>query len=195
MVNLFGIKVGSYLYYERCNSEQLSDQPIDNSVKVVTNFEQLKDNKLGIQQNIMENLLQNNSDLFVCFEGDVPLGMMWGHSGSCYVRGPGIPIIQGKDSVYWFWIFTLPEARGKNIFKRLKNAFFTHYKDSRCFTALVEPSNSIMRSEMDKIGFKETKQYYYVKLSNTALIIEQSCRTKKINFHIEMGNQHNLVLI
>lgn len=195
MVNILGLKLGRYILYELSSTQHSCDTIYDNNVRLVTNIDQLKYNTLGIQPEAMDRLLQNNTELFVYIENDYPLGMMWGHRGSCYVRGPGIPLLQDKDTVYWFWVFTLPEARGKNVYKRLKNAFFNHYKDSKGFTALVEPSNSIMRREMNKIGFKETKQYFYIKLLNTSLIFEQCITTHKFIFHIETGNRHNLVLI
>jgi len=195
MLSILGLKIGSYLLYECSCPQNITDTICDNKIRRVKSIDDLKCNTLGTQTAAVRSLLAQGVDLFAYFEGDMPLGMMWGHRGSCYVRGPGIPLIQNKDTVYWFWIFTSPEARGKNVYKKLKAVFFDYYKDARSFTALVEPKNSIMRREMDKLGFKITTQYYYIKLLNSSFFLDRSLDSNNFEFHIEVGNRYNLLLI
>lgn len=194
MVCILGIRFGCYILFEK-NDVSQSDQFNDEEVKCITEFCLIKHNMLGIHQGTMERLLKHDSDLFVCFTGEIPVGMMWGHRGSCYVCGPGIPLVQDSDTVYWFWGLTLPEARGKNVFNRLRIAFFTHYSDTKAFTTLVEPGNKIMRRAMKKMGFVEAKRYYYIKSGSNSLLFEKIYKTNKTNIRIEHGNNDNLLEI
>ena len=195
MVNILGITFGRYILYELYRPVQLCDLVFDSNVQLVTKYHQFKKNKLGILQESMDRLLQNSTDLFVYFEGDVALGMMWGHRGNCYIRGPGISLFQDEETIYWFWIYTAPEARGKNIYKTLRNTFFSHYNGINKFTALVEPANVIMRNEMSKMGFVETKRYIYVKCRDNSLQYVKCNKSQKNYIQLDKGNRHNLILI
>ena len=195
MVNILGIKFGRYILYELCCPVQPSDVVFDSDVQLVTRYDQLKKNTLGILRESMDRLLLNYTDLFVYFEDDFPLGMMWGHRGSCFIRGPGIPLFQDEETVYWFWIYTVPYARGKNIYKKLRNSFFSHYKEIKKFTALVEPDNAIMIGEMSKMGFVEAKRYFYVKFGDNSLLYEKCGKSQNSSIHLENGNRHKLLLI
>lgn len=168
-IKLFGIRFGKYIHYELYNPREQNST--SDNVKLVSNIDHFDYKILGLHYESATKLLQNRSDLFVYFEGSKPLGMMWGYRGSCYIRGPGISLVHNDGIVYWFWIYTVPEARGKNVYKSLKSAFFQHYKTAKGFVALVEPSNTIMRREIEKIGFVETKRYFYINFKNKPLII------------------------
>lgn len=195
MFNLFGIKVGKYILFEKRNSAPLYNLPIDSNVRLVTDYNQLRYNTLGIQKSAMERLLQYDTKLLVCFDGDIPLGMMWGHRGSCYIRGPGIPLVQDKNSVYWFWIYTSPEARGRNVFNRLKDAFFSLYNEAHTFTALVEPGNEIMCRQMGKMGFIQSKRFIFFKSRNGSLLFEKCNKSQKNYISFELGNKRQLLII
>ena len=195
MINILSLKLGRYIVYELCGPVQSCYHVFDSNVRIVTEFDQIKDNSLGIQQDNFERLLKNKTNLFVYFERGVPSGMMWGHIGGCYIRGPGIPLLLDEKSVYWFWIYTLPQARGKNIYKKLKTAFFHHYKGYNCFTALVDPCNTFMRCEMSKIGFIEAKYYFFVKFGSTSVLFERCNVDNKCNLRFEKGNKHDLPFI
>ena len=181
MLSLFGLKIGKFILYESLNLKKQNN--LVENVKLVSSIDCFDYTVLGLQYESATKLLQNRSDLFVYFEGLKPLGMMWGYRGSCYIRGPGISLVHDDDIVYWFWIYTVPEARGKNIYKSLKSAFFEHYKTAKGFIALVEPSNIIMRREIEKTGFVETKRYFYVNFKNHPLIFT-TCdhKIKNISF-------------
>lgn len=195
MINMLSVKMGRYVLYELVRSLDTCCSSYDRNVRLVTDYMELKTNNLGIQKESIENLLPNNTDLFVYFEDELPLGMMWGHSGSCYIRGPGIPIIQEEDTVYWFWIYTVPEARGKNVFTKLSKHFFSHYSEVKKFTALVDPSNIIMKSEMNKLGFKVAKTFSYFKFGTTTILIDRNRQTNRYKISIEQGNSYNLLTI
>jgi len=195
MVNRVNMAFGKYILYELNGAAKLAGDGFDPNVKLIKTFDSIKGNKLGITQESMDRVLSKNSDLFLCFDGDMPLGMMWGHRGSCYIRGPGIPLLYDEGTVYWFWIFTLPEARGKNVFKRLTNSFFHHYKGAKNFVALVDPRNTIMRNQINKLGFIENKLYTYAKLGTNSLVFEKSVMAQQSSFHFESGNRHHLPVI
>lgn len=195
MNNIIALSTGSYLLYELINPVNSCDLHFDTDVRLVTKYNELKNNTLGVNQENMERLLRNNSDLFVCFDRDIPVGMMWGHRGSCYIRGPGIPLLQDEETIYWFWVYTVPESRGKNVYKKLRDVFFCHYKSNNKFVALVDPGNKIMRKEMDKLGFVTNKQFYYIKINNVSFILEKCCKSQQIDFKVNFGNQNNYLII
>jgi ribosomal protein S18 acetylase RimI-like enzyme len=187
--------LGRFLLFEKKAPFPVCNSILDDSVKHITDFELLKDNKLGILQVNFERLRQQNTDLFVCFEGNMPVGMIWGHRGSCYVKSLGIPFIQKDDSIYLFWVYTLPEARCKNVFKRLINAFFTHYSDAKIITAVVESKNVAMRNLMIKLGFEEINRYNLIKVGEKTLYFIKNVKTQKIHILLEKGNKNDLLSI
>jgi len=195
MANMLGIKLGRYILYERSRPMNTCDLITCPNVKIITGADQLKDQSFGIQRETIERLLHNRSDLFVYFENDVPLGMLWGHRGSCYVRGPGIPLLLDDDTVYSFWAYVMPMERGKNIYKKMRCNFYSHYKEVRKFISLVEPTNTIVRSQKIKDGYVEVNKITYIKYSDTSLVIEKFNNTQKVEIHLEKGNRHNLLLI
>jgi GNAT superfamily N-acetyltransferase len=176
-----------------CTQAQQS-QPHDDKVKVVTDFGLIKNNILGIEENNMNRLLQNNTDLFVYFEGKVPVGMMWGHRGSCYIKGPRISIYQNDDVVYLFWIYILPEYRQKGVFTKLKDFFFSYYNGMKGFTAFVSPTNEIMRNQLKKSGFVESKRLLYMNFWNKSFLFDKPLHRESI-VRIESENKHNLPVI
>ena len=194
MLHLWGLKCGRYILFEKILDVSLLHQFVDINIKIVNDFNQLKFNKLGVNEGNWERLVQSGTDLFVYFDGKAPAGMMWGHRGSCYVQGPGISLLQDNDTVYWFWAFILPEMRGKNIFTKLYNAFIAHYRDVKKLVCLVEPSNKIMRREIGKREFVEAKRYLYVKSGRRTLLIERRSKTIKTVIRVAHGN-HNLLMI
>ena len=190
-MKILSLKFGRYIMYELRGPVQSSHGGFDSNVKIVTKYEQIKNSSLGVHQESFERLLANNTKMFAYFERDIPLGMMWGHRGGCYIRGPGIPLLLDEKTVYWFWIYILPEARGRGVYKKLRNAFFNHYNGCNYFTALVDPCNKFMRNEMSKIGFAESKSFYYIKYRNLSTLLERCNGRRNFYFHIENGNQPN----
>jgi GNAT superfamily N-acetyltransferase len=195
MADLAFLRYGQYLLYERYNCDDYDALNVDSNVQILKNVEKIRDAKFGIDLNNMEKLLKNGATLFVYFEDDQPLGMMCGYHGPCYIRGPGIPLQNSENTVYRFWTYTLPEARRKNVYKKLKNNFFAYYKGVTKFTSLVDPANTIMRKEMQKMGFNAVKLFSFVKFGEVSLIYSKDLPSKKGKLSIELGNQHNLMLI
>lgn len=185
------LKFGRYLFFKKINSCSSFNEVVDNNIEIVTDFNRIKYNNFGIKKNVIERVLCNNDELFVCFDSDVPLGMMCGHRGSCYVKGPGISIIQNNNTIYWFWAFTSPEHRRKNVFKRLKNFFYNHYSDAEAFGLLVDPSNVIMIREMSIDNFIELKKYYYIKFGLLSFVLEICTATERKKVSISYGNKYN----
>lgn len=194
MIGFMGLRAGRYLLYEYDGQPPLSGT-VSELVTTVTRLDQLDSNPFGIREEDLERLLRHDSDFFVCCQDGAPLGMMWGHRGSCYVRGPGIALLQESTRVYWFWILTLPQARGKQVFQKLRDAFFHHYRGCQGYSALIEPGNTIMTKAVEKMGFGKTKMIYYLKVGATALVVERSLTSGRVSFSAQRGNRHNLVPI
>jgi GNAT superfamily N-acetyltransferase len=194
MIAVFGLRFGRYLLYELdlppCGCSAVSEQ-----VAPVTAFSQLGDNPFGIHSEDLERLARHGSTMFLYTEDGSSLGMMWGHRGSCYVRGPGLTLLQEVGRVYWFWIYTLPKARGKKVFQKLKDAFFDHYGSAGGYSALIEPDNIVMRNAAEKIGFAKKKMIYYIKWRGYTWVVEQSLVLGRFSFRLERGNSRNLVYI
>ena len=194
MIAIGPFRIGKYIFYEKENNGY-PDCTIDLNVKLLRTTEQIVHGNLQVDIETMSQLLGKNVSLFVYFENGKPLGMMCGCKGSCYIRGPGIPLIQSDDTVYWFWIYTLPEARGKNVYTKLKHAFFSFYRDATHFSALVDPDNTIMCSEMHKLGFVPTRLYSYRKLFTISLLTKKNVLSSIVMHSLEIGNRHNLLVI
>ncbi|RII27481.1 MAG: hypothetical protein CXR30_15335 [Geobacter sp.] len=195
MVNILGIRLGRYIQYEQNCPIPTSDQIIYPNIKIVTDADQLKEGFLGIQRERLETLLHNGAELFVYIENDLPLGMLWGYRGSCYIRGPGIPLLLDDDTVYSFWAYVVPEARGKKIYRKIRDVFFSYYKGVKKYVSLVEPSNTIARIEKKKDAYTETKKITYIKFRCISIIIEQFTDSQRFNIHLESGNQYDLLMI
>ncbi len=170
---LHRVNFGSYILYGKNNIGLDLPYQIDKEIKMVNDYVQIENNKMGIKKHDFERLLKNGACLFVYFCENYPTGMMWGHRGSCFILGPGIPLHQKDDTVYWFWIVTIPEARGRNVFTMLRNTFFNYYSDVKYFTALVAPDNKVMRHQMVKMAFKEIKKFYFFKFGSKSFLIEK----------------------
>lgn len=188
-------RTGEYLLYEGTNPFSSARADVDNTIRCLNASDALDSQLFGANVQFLPELLGKGVKLFVCFDENYPLGMMCGYSGSCYIRGSGIPLIQSDDTVYWFWIYTLPESRGKNVYTKLKHAFFSFYKDTNHFTALVDPSNAVMCNEMRKIGFKPTKRYKYIKMPAASFFAIKDISTNTLTYTFENGNRHNLLVI
>lgn len=195
MAKILNIRYGQYIFYELLNSAGPIDSAFDSHVKLVEKYDSRIERAFGVPHKVMEELLSNNDRCFVYFENNLPLGMMWGHQGCCYIRGPGIPIIQENNSIYWYWIYTLPESRGKNIYKKLRDSFFNYYRGSAKFSAIVEKNNIIMHKEMNKIGFVDMKHICYFKLGSASLLYERCSKNNAKTIRLEIGNRLTLPVI
>jgi hypothetical protein len=196
MFNFFGLRIGRYTLFEKRVSQNLCCCDLyDENVRIVRDLKGVDLGPLGIQADAVSKLLEHGIDLFVYFDGDIPLGVMCGHLGSCYIRGPGIPLIQDDETVYWFWIFTAPEARGKNIFNKMQRKFFNYYKDAKCFTAFVDPRNVIMYKQMLKMDFVELYKYFFINFCGYSLIFKTEINDNLSNICFESGNKRKLFLI
>jgi hypothetical protein len=188
-------RIGQFILYELSNALPLIEPILDGNVRILTKYNIEIEKAFGLSKEDLDRMFLNQADLFVYIEDDMPLGMMWGHRGSCYVRGPGIPLFLDSETIYWFWILTLPEARGRGVYKRLKSAFFLHYNAVKCFTALIQSGNSIMKKEVVKMGFIDSKRIVYVKINDASLVITRCNKSKTYSIRLAKETKYNLPII
>lgn len=102
------------------------------------------------------------------------LGVLWGHTGDCFVRGVGKRLDLMQNEAYMYGVFTLPEVRKRNIFNTLKNAFFKFYsaKEIVSYYTLVSPQNKIMITSLRKNGFTAKSFLHYIRFLYIGLLYE-----------------------
>lgn len=191
-------KYGKYLLYVKDHPLKVNPRKIDPNVVKIESSCQIKQivlEDLGYSESILEYFLSNGATIFYYVENHRPLGIMFGYRGSCYIRGPGISLVQNENSVYWFWIYTLPQARKKYVFSKLKNAFFLFHQGASGFSALVDPNNNVMLSQLNKLGFKAQKLISYFKFQNISILCIFEIQTKKTEYKVEFGNKNAFFLI
>lgn len=130
---------------------------------------------LGIEEK--EKLMERFNRGDTCFlakDNGKYLGILWGHTGDCYVRGAGKRLCLMQNETYLYGVFTLPEARHRSIFNTLKNAFLKYYssKGISSYYALVSPQNKIMRASLRKNGFTEKSLLLYIRFFHIGLLYE-----------------------
>jgi GNAT superfamily N-acetyltransferase len=136
---------------------------------------------IGIEQKEVGRRFQAGDLCFLALEGDRFLGMVWGHMGDIYIKGAGKKLAVGSQGVYLYGIFTVPEARRRNIFNSLKKRFFQHYQKEGAnrFLALVYPGNDIMLRALGKIGFTTHSILTYARFHKIGFLHEWSFDHKK----------------
>ena len=187
--------INRYIVYEHEGPINTPCDHIDPNIKIITNIDQLnvididqlKKIEATFSQVRFEKLLNNGMTLMLYINAKVILGMMCGIKGSCYIRGPALRLIQEQDDVYWFWIFTMPEARGKKIYTKLRDYFFRYYNEANKIRALVRPDNLLMKSEFEKHNFFIKSYIFSIKLKGYIFSIEKNYVNK--NFMFKFTNE------
>lgn len=196
-MNIFGLaSVGRFVLYERCNKNEIVKCKFHDNVEIVTSINHLKGNLFIYDRNNVEKLLRNkNVRMFVYTENASYLGVTFGCLGPCYIRGPGIKIDLGENSVYRFWTYVSPEARGLHVYTKLMQSFVKYYENYDKLISLVDPSNIIVCKMMKKIGSHRRKMYFFLKIKNISFVIEKDLTRFKINFYVSNIKKNNLFSI
>ena len=197
MFGIRGFSCGSYVMYDHHHIESLAADADESTVEVVRTYDPGIEAAFGVSRAVMEERLAAGGTCFVLREEGQFLGIMWGHVGSCYVRGVGLPIVRDDSAVYWYWIATVPTARGRGVFTRLSAAFFRYYvgKGVKSCSAIVETRNTIMRNGMKKMGFAAKTKHCFFKLGRVALIVTTDLDTMTHHVSLESGNRGGLAVI
>lgn len=117
-----------------------------------------------------ENVLYLLHSGAVCFlasvRDDPPAAVSWSASGHCYVRGMGFEYDYGKDGYYSFWSFTLPNARGKDLYLSLQTEKVKYElaKDAKKLYGLVEFTNEYSYSLRERLGYRPILKVNYLKI-------------------------------
>jgi hypothetical protein len=185
------ISFGSYFLYEHDHIESLAADAVESTIEVLQAYVPGIEAAFGLSRAAMEARLSAGDTCFVLREEQHALGMMWGHLGSCYVRGVGLPIVQDNSTVYFYWVVTVPTARGRRVFTRLSAAFFRYYVDkgAEACSAIVETRNTIMGNAMRRMGLTKKTKLAFFKIGQVSLIVTTDLATMARRLAFEPGNR------
>lgn len=140
----------------------------------------------GLTHNIIEKRFALGDICFVARDRQKYLGILWGHTGRCYIEGAGKKLDLHEREVYLYGVFVLPEARRRQIFKNMMTKFYQYYT-ARCasgFFALVAPHNLIMQNTLKKLGFAGATKLFYIRVGNIRILhtfhVDSNKRTIKV---------------
>jgi len=121
----------------------------------------------GLAPDHIESMLDSGAVCFMASEnGGPPLAYTWSAYGRCFIRGVGYEHdFEGKYD-YSYFNFTLPEARGKGIYRAIKRVS-AEYADSlgiNRFSALIEFTNEYSLKLHEKMGYEPFIDILFFKL-------------------------------
>jgi GNAT superfamily N-acetyltransferase len=191
---MINIKSGVYIYYETLDFRNSVVNSRNDNIVVIQKYNKMVSEIFNITKKQMDERFHDNDKCFVFMGAGAPIGMMWGHVGSCYIRGVGLSMLLDTDVLYWYWILILPSVRGKGIFKQLRDYYFFYYKSRNIYKccALVDSRNDIMKYEMNKLRFIEIYRVAYLKISAASFIMKKELLRSKVSITLEVGNRHKL---
>lgn len=132
----------------------------------------------GLLREYIENLMKNGAICFLAYYKDAPpVSLSWSISGRVFVRGMGFLHDYGEDGFYSFGSVTLPEARGKGLYRNLQayKAKFETDIGAKKFYVMVEFTNTYSRSLREKLGYRTIINITFLKIFFFRL-----CRVKHV---------------
>jgi len=90
----------------------------------------------------------------------------WGHRGGCFIRGLGLNLNVGSDSVYLYGAYTLPEARMKGIFNTtFKNIYESFQKENVSHIyGLIEHENRYSYNLHERLNFRPEMRVIFLSI-------------------------------
>ncbi len=151
----------------------------------------------GLSTDLLLNRFKYGDTCFLAKGEDKYLGILWGHRGDCYIRGIGKRLNLKQNEVYLYGIYTLPEARHKNVFNTLKYSFFKYYSERGInkYCALVAPNNNIMRTALKKVGFIERSSLFFIRIAKVGLLHEYQFYSEKNSLSIVKEESRDCLVI
>ncbi len=150
-------------------------------VSTITGYDAQLADTFKISKKDMQGRIGAGDKCFAVSDGTGFLGVLWAHTGECFIRGAGKRIQMGNDEVYLYGIFTKPEARRRNVFRSLLNACLRHYSEQNIkkYYALVAVDNLIMQRALEKNGFTVDCSVLYLKAGPIGMLYERGGHGKK----------------
>jgi hypothetical protein len=188
----------SHYIYLNCENVHFQEIPNNTKITIKTNENLPGINEaFQIESNIIIERFKHGDICFLAKENDKYLGILWGHTGDCYIRGVGKRLNLKQNEVYLYGIYTLPEARRKNVFNTLKYSFFKYYSE-RCvnkYYALVAPRNHIMITTLKKVGFIERSRLFYIRIAKVGLLHEYQFDSEESSLKIVTAEPRDCIAI
>ncbi len=137
----------------------------------------------------VRSLLEQGVKVFLGGENNQPYSsVLWSASGHCYVNGAGWDYDFGDKMPYLFWVFTLPESRGKGIYAKLLSEYYDYYKNNGAerFCCLVEKYNEQSYLVQSQFGYKTHDTIKIMKIfSLKILLIIDNQKKRRVKFVIK----------
>lgn len=164
MKNLYARTNYLLLYCDRFKGNAGGRTPL--TVEVLQEHAPVLDTISVIDPQEIDRRFSNGDLCFFVRDGQRCIGLAWGHTGDCYIRGAGERLTLDSHSVYLYGVFTAEDARGRGIYNAIQEEFFRYYSDkgvTRVY-AIIEKNNLIMKKIFLKAGFTIKSHIHYLRL-------------------------------
>jgi predicted GNAT superfamily acetyltransferase len=149
---------------------------------------------LGYKFEDVSRLTETMDQCFMYKKENNLSGLMMGHSGPCYIRGPGIYLDLNENDVYIYWIIVDSVHRGDGIYKKLYNYMNQYYmnKSKQNIYYLVDCQNKAMLNIVNKQNFKCIDTISTYKIANRLVIKSTALEPAKISCYLtsKYANEH-----
>lgn len=144
------------------------------TINIINEYNSELASDFNIKKEDMQKRIRAGDTCFALSDGTSFLGILWGHTGECFIKGVGKRLPLKNDEVYFYGVFTKPEARNRNVFSSLLNAFFRYYSEKYItkYYALVDVENFIMQQALQKYAFIVGARIFYLRIAGIGLMYE-----------------------
>jgi hypothetical protein len=125
------------------------------------------------------------------------INVEWGHRGACFIRGFGLNLNMGSDSIYLYGAYTLPEARMKGIFNTTFKDIYEFYKKENVthIYALVEHENHYSYNLHQRLNFKPEIRVIYISILCFKFSCYKNFNNRKRRIKMFITAPQNMILI
>jgi hypothetical protein len=125
------------------------------------------------------------------------VNVFWGHRGACHIRGFGINLDIGDDSVYLFGAYTLPEVRIKGVFNTTFKDLYESYKQENVsrFYGLVEHENRYSYNIHIRLNFKPAGSVVFIAILFFRMSFYKNLESGKRKFMFFISDPPNKIVI